>query len=67
MDVIGNRIEETGTLVRQDGGFVLRRDAGGLYRLDLLRVPVDEVEKHVRIVGILVGDGLVDVDGVALA
>lgn len=67
MESIGLRIEETGTLVREDGGFALRRDVGGLYRLDLLRVPVDEVEKHVRIIGTLVADGLVEVEGVSLA
>lgn len=61
------RIDETGTLVRDGGGFALRRDVGGRYQLDLHRVPVDEVEKRVRIVGTLVGDALVDVDGVSIA
>jgi hypothetical protein len=67
MASIGTKIDETGTLVRDGGGFALRRDSGGRYRLDLHRVPVDEVEKRVRIVGTLAGDGLVDVDGVAIA
>jgi len=62
MGRIGSRIEETGTLIRDGGGFALRRDSGGRYRLDLHRVPVDEVEKRVRIAGVLVADGLVDVD-----
>jgi hypothetical protein len=62
MGRIGSRIEETGTLIRDGGGFALRRDSGGRYRLDLHRVPVDEVEKRVRIAGVLVSDGLVDVD-----
>jgi len=63
--MIGASIDETGTLVRDGGGFVLRRDAGGRWRLDLHRVPVDHVEKRVRITGILVADGLVEVEGVA--
>lgn len=63
----GTRVDETGTLVRDGGGFALRRDLGGRYRLDLHRVPVDEVEKRVRIVGTLVAEDLVDVDGVSIA
>ncbi|MBA2936194.1 hypothetical protein HZF05_19095 [Sphingomonas sp. CGMCC 1.13654] len=62
---IGSSIEETRTLVRDGGGFALRRDAGGRYRLDLHRLPIDEVEKRVRVVGTLVEDELVDVDGVS--
>ena len=65
MNMIGSHIEETGTLIRHDGG--LRRDLGGRFRLDLHRVPVDHIEKRVRISGTLVADGLVDVDGVAPA
>ena len=63
----GARIDETGMLLRHDGGFVLRRDVGGRYLLDLRRTPIDEVEKRVRIIGTYVGNELVDVDGVALA
>lgn len=63
MSDIGMRIDETGTLLRNRGGFILRRDKGGRYRLDMHRVPVDHVEKRVRVVGIIVEDGLVDVDG----
>jgi hypothetical protein len=44
---------ELGTLVRDGGAFVLRRDAGGRFRLELQRVPVNEVEKRVRITGSL--------------
>lgn len=65
MTRIGNRIDETGTLIRDGAGFALRRDAGGRFRLDLHRVPVDEVEKRVRVRGVLVADDLVDVDGLA--
>ena len=64
MMMIGTRIEETGTLLRDAGGFSLRRDLGGRWRLDLHRVPVDHIEKRVRITGIVVGEDLVDVDGV---
>ncbi len=65
MMIIGTRIEETGTLLRDAGGFSLRRDLGGRWRLDLHRVPVDHIEKRVRITGIVVSEDLVDVDGVA--
>lgn len=65
MTAIGTRIDETGTLLREAGGFVLRRDLGGRWKLDLHRVPVDHIEKRVRITGTIVGEDLVDVDGVA--
>lgn len=58
---IGMRIEESGTLIREGGGFALRRDQGGRWKLDLHRVPVDHVEKRVRVSGVVVGDGLIDV------
>ena len=67
MTKIGNRVDETGMLVRDGGGSALRRDSGGRYRLDLHRVPVDEVEKRGRITGVLIANDLVDVDGVATA
>ena len=62
MSAIGSRIKETGTLIADGGGFALRRDIGGRWRLDLHRVPVDHVEKRVRISGIVVAEGLIDVD-----
>lgn len=62
---IGSRIDESGTLLRDAGGFALRRDLGGRWQLDLRRTPVDHVERRVRITGVLVGDDLVEVDGVA--
>lgn len=65
MSGVGTRIVESGTLLREDGGFALRRDLGGRWLLDLHRVPVDHVEKRVRITGTIVGKELVDVDGVA--
>jgi len=61
MTSIGMRIEESGTLIREGGGFALRRDQGGRWKLDLHRVPVEHVEKRVRVSGVVVGDGLIDV------
>lgn len=65
MIAIGTKIEETGTLIREAGSFILRRDLGGRWKLDLHRVPVDHIEKRVRITGVVVGENLVDVAGVA--
>ncbi len=62
MTTIGSRIEETGTLIRDGGGFALRRDIDGRWKLDLHRVRVSHVEKRVRISGVIVADGLIDVD-----
>jgi hypothetical protein len=58
---------ESGLLVRDGAAFVLRLDAGGAYRLDLPRVPVDHVQKRVRITGVLEADGRVTVEDVAPA
>jgi len=62
MSVIGSRIEETGTLIADGGGFALRRDIAGRWKLELHLVPVDHVEKRVRISGIIVAEGLIDVE-----
>jgi len=51
-------------LLREGGGFVLKRDRGGYYRLELSRMPVDLVEKRVRVIGRLIGEDHVDADGV---
>ena len=67
MPVIGTRIDESGTLIRDGSAFYLRRDMGGRYQLELHRTPVDEVEKRVRLVGTLVGADLVNADSVTLA
>lgn len=67
MTVIGTRIDEAGTLIREGGAFYLRRDLGGCYELELHRMPVDLVEKRVRLVGTLIGSDLVNADGVAPA
>lgn len=65
MQPIGTIIDEVGTLIRDGGGFYLRRDIGGRYQLELQRTPVDLVEKRVRLRGTLVGPDLVSADGVA--
>ncbi|MEA3541603.1 MAG: DUF5818 domain-containing protein [Pseudomonadota bacterium] len=67
MTEVGAGVDETGRLVRDAAGFLLQRDGGGSYRLVLLRVPVDHVEKRVRVRGIYAGDGVVEADGVAAA
>jgi hypothetical protein len=67
LTTIGNRIDETGTLIRDGSAFCLRRDAGGRYQLELQRTPVDLVEKRVRLIGTLIGTDLVNADGVAPA
>ncbi|USU11324.1 DUF5818 domain-containing protein [Sphingomonadaceae bacterium OTU29THOMA1] len=67
MTMIGTRIDETGTLIRDGGAFYLRRDLGGRYELELQRTPIDLVEKRVRLVGTLVASAIVAADGVAPA
>ena len=67
MASIGTPVDEVGTLIRDGGGFYLRRDAGGRYLLELHRTPVDLVEKRVRLRGTMVGADLVAVEGVAPA
>jgi len=61
---MGDPVDETGMLLRDGGGFVLKRDGGGLYRLELHRTPVDLVEKHVRVIGTESAPGHIVVDGV---
>jgi len=67
MTQIGDPIDMTGTLVRDGAGFVLRVARGQVYHLQLHRVPVDHVEKRVRVVGVLAGDRLIEAEGVAPA
>ncbi|BBF69607.1 DUF5818 domain-containing protein [Sphingobium sp. 3R8] len=67
MTQIGAGVNETGRLLRDDAGFLLQRDLGGSYRLVLLRVPIDHVEKRVRVQGYYAGDGIVEAEGVAAA
>ncbi len=67
MAEIGDQIELTGTLVRDGAGFGLRAERGVIYHLQLHRVPVDHVEKQVRVAGTLIGERLIEADGVAPA
>jgi len=64
MSGIGTNIDETGTLIREGAAFLLRRDVGGHFWLELQRVPVNVVEKRVRVIGTIIADGLVTVDGI---
>lgn len=64
MFIVGSRFDETGTLVRDGGGFALRRDSGGPIGLELRRAPVDHVNKRVRIVGVVVATNLIGSDSV---
>lgn len=57
-------IEESGLLLREGGGFVLKRDTGGTLLLRLGRTPVDLVGKRVRIVGETGDGGVVDVQAI---
>ncbi|MCK8455455.1 MULTISPECIES: DUF5818 domain-containing protein [Sphingomonas] len=63
----GPIVDETGTLIREGGGFVLQRDSGGRYQLQLARMPVDHVQKRVRIIGVAIAPDLIEVDGVSSA
>lgn len=62
MTAIGTRIEESGTLIREKGGFILRRDLGGRWRVDLHRVGSELAGQRVTIIGTIVAKGLIDVD-----
>lgn len=65
MTAIGTRTEESGTLIREKGHFILRRDVGGRWRLDLHRIGADLIEGRVTITGTVVAKGLMDVDTIA--
>jgi len=63
----GEAVERIGTLVHDGAGFALATDAGERLHLILPRVPVDLVEKRVRVTGRLTAPTLLDADGVAPA
>lgn len=63
----GDNIELEGMLVRDGAGFAIRVERGVLFHLQLRRVPVDCVEKRVRVMGTLIGERLIEADGVAAA
>lgn len=64
---IGASVDQTGRLLRDGGGFLFRSDEGRTWRLVLHRVPVDHIEKRVRLKGVYAGDGVIDVEGVSAA
>ncbi|MEL6874858.1 MAG: DUF5818 domain-containing protein [Pseudomonadota bacterium] len=66
-DPVRSEAEYAGLLVRDAGGFVLQADDGNSYRLELLRTPVDAVEKRVVVTGNLVGELAIEADAVRLA
>lgn len=51
--------------MRDSGGFVLKIEDKELVRLLLHRVPVDLVEKAVRVIGIWLDDHTIEAEGVA--
>ncbi len=63
----GDIITLEGTLIRDGAGFALRAERGAIYHLHLHRVPVDHVEKRVRVTGTLIAERLIEADGVAPA
>lgn len=65
MSAIGDHIELEGTLIRDGAGFALRAERGAVYHLQLHRVPVDHVEKRVRVTGTLIAERLIEAEGVA--
>ncbi|AMO73136.1 hypothetical protein AZE99_00410 [Sphingorhabdus sp. M41] len=59
--------EFSGLLQRDAGGFLLQCDDGTRYRLELLRTPIDEVEKRVVIIGRIIDSAILEADGIRLA
>ncbi|WP_339688388.1 DUF5818 domain-containing protein [uncultured Parasphingorhabdus sp.] len=59
--------EYAGLLQRDATGFFLKCDDGERYRLELLRTPIDEVEKRVVVTGRATGNAMLEADGVRLA
>lgn len=53
-----------GLLQRRAGGFVLQTGKGQSLHLELLRTPVDLVEKQVVVTGYLRGDSVLEVEAV---
>ena len=55
----------SGVLKREAGGFTLIDDEGERWRLELPRTPVDRVEKRVRVTGVPIGEGALQVLAIA--
>lgn len=56
--------EYAGLLQRDAAGFLLQCDDGKRYRLELVRTPIDEVEKRVVVTGRIAGGAVLEADGV---
>ncbi|WP_373491083.1 DUF5818 domain-containing protein [Parasphingorhabdus sp.] len=59
--------EYSGLLQRDAAGFLLQSEDGRRYRLELLRTPIDEVEKRVVVTGRVRDGRVLEADGVRLA
>ena len=59
-------MEYAGLLQRDATGFFLQCDNGERYRLELLRTPIDEVEKRVVVTGQVTSDAVLEADGIRL-
>lgn len=59
--------EYTGLLQRDEAGFMLQCDDNVRYRLELIRTPIDEVEKRVIVTGRVTEGCLLEAEGVRLA
>ena len=59
--------EYAGLLQRDATGFLLQCDDGQRYRLELLRTPIDEVEKRVVVTGQIRNSTVLEADGIRLA
>lgn len=62
---LGSRIEETGLLLREGDTYLLRRDLGGRFRLDMRRVGPPAAGRRMQVTGVLVEDDLIDVSAIA--
>tara|TARA_R110002033_G_scaffold6243_14_gene24850 strand:- start:292 stop:495 length:204 start_codon:yes stop_codon:yes gene_type:complete len=62
-----NDREYVGLLQRDAAGFFLQCDDGTRYRLELLRTPIDEVEKRVVVTGRIMESIILETEGVRLA
>ena len=59
-------MEYAGLLQRDATGFFLQCDNGERYRLELLRTPIDEVEKRVVVTGRITGNAMLEAEGIRL-
>ena len=59
--------EYAGLLQRDAAGFLLQCDDGQRYRLELLRTPIDEVEKRVVVTGRIIDNASLETVGIRLA